>query len=263
MRRFISTLRPALTGRSLLLAALVVELADELADGTQGAAVPLIRHSLGLSYAQVGLLFSVPIVLGGLLELPLGILAGQGSTRRRAVLAGGLVFIASLAGAAAAGSFGWLLAAFVLFFPASGAFVSLTQAELMDADPARRAQHMARWTLAGSAGAVAGPLLLSMILAAGGNWRTAYLALAAVAAAAWLALARTSSPGAGGQRHDGACGRPGGERGRGGNAPGAGEGQRVADQRESRALGAVCQFIGQFDGERSKQQRPATQPRPG
>ncbi|MGE5137636.1 MAG: MFS transporter [Gemmatimonadota bacterium] len=187
-----STLRPALAGRSFLLAALAAELADELVDGTQGAAVPLIRHSLGLSYEQVGLLFSVPLILGGLLELPLGILAGRGSTRRRAVLAGGLVFIASLAGAAAAGSFGWLLAAFVVFFPASGAFVSLTQAELMDADPARRAQHMARWTLAGSLGAVAGPLLLSAVIAAGGSWRTAYLALAAVAAIAWLALARTT-----------------------------------------------------------------------
>ncbi len=192
MRRIMSTLRPALAGRPFLLAALAAELADELADGTRGAAVPLIRHSLGLGYEQIGLLFSVPLILGGLLELPLGILAGRGSTRRRAVLAGGLVFIASLAGAAAAGSFGWLLAAFVVFFPASGAFVSLTQAELMDADPARRAQHMARWTLAGSLGAVAGPLLLSAVIAAGGSWRTAYLALAAVAAIAWLALARTT-----------------------------------------------------------------------
>jgi FSR family fosmidomycin resistance protein-like MFS transporter len=45
---------------------------------------------------------------------------------------------------------------------------------------------MARWDLAGSTGAVAGPLLLTAVLAAGGGWRTAYLALAAAAAAAWL-----------------------------------------------------------------------------
>ena len=68
----------------------------------------------------------------------------------------------------------------------SGAFVSLTQAEIMDAWPERQAQVMARWDLAGSTGAVAGPLLLTAVLAAGGGWRTAYLALAAVAAVAWL-----------------------------------------------------------------------------
>ena len=45
---------------------------------------------------------------------------------------------------------------------------------------------MARWDLAGSTGAVAGPLLLTAVLAAGGGWRTAYLALAAAAAVAWL-----------------------------------------------------------------------------
>ena len=87
---------------------------------------------------------------------------------------------------AGARSFLVLLAAFTVFFPASGAFVSLTQAELMDAWPDRQARIMARWDLAGSTGAVAGPLLLTAVLAAGGGWRTAYLALAAAAAVAWL-----------------------------------------------------------------------------
>ena len=135
----------------MLAAALAVELVDELVDGTKSAALPLIRHGLGLSYAQVGLLASVPLLLGSLLELPLGVMAGQGRRRRLAVLAGGAVFILTLAAAAAARSFAGLLAAFVVFFPASGAFVSLTQSGLMDADPGRREQHMARWELAGSA----------------------------------------------------------------------------------------------------------------
>jgi FSR family fosmidomycin resistance protein-like MFS transporter len=193
VQRFMSFLRPAAAGRGFLLAALAVVLVDELADGIRGAALPLIRQSLALTYPQIGLLLSVPLVLGGLLELPLGVLSGRGAGRRRAVLGGGVVFAASLAAVAWAGSFGWLLAAFVVFFPASGAFVGLTQAELMDAAPARRAQHLARWTLAGSLGAVAGPLLLGLVLAAaGGNWRTAYLVLAAAAALAWLAMARAA-----------------------------------------------------------------------
>jgi len=169
-----------------LAVALAVELADELVDGAKGAALPLIRHDLGLNYGQVGLLASVPLLVGGALELPLGIMASGPVRRRRAVLAGGIVFILSLLAVAGARSFLVLLAAFTVFFPASGAFVSLTQAELMDAWPDRQARVLARWDLAGSTGAVAGPLLLTAVLAAGGGWRTAYLALAAAAAVAWL-----------------------------------------------------------------------------
>ena len=193
--------RSALAGASVLAAALAVELVDELVGGTQGAAMPLIRHALALSYGQIGLLASVPLLLGSLLELPIGVVAGHGRRQRIAVLAGGVVFIASLAGAAAAGSFAALLVALVAFFPASGAFVGLTQSGLMDADPARQEQHMARWNLAGSAGAVAGPFLLIAVLAAGGSWRTAYLVLAACSVLAWLGVAgrgpRPSSPPAG------------------------------------------------------------------
>ena len=166
--------------------ALAVELADELADGAKGAALPLIRHDLGLSYGQIGLLASVPLLVGGLLELPLAVLAGQGKRRRRAILGGGFIFALTLLGVAAARSFAALLCAFIAFYPASGAFVSLTQAELMDAQPGRQAQVMARWDLAGSTGAVAGPLLLTAVLASGGGWRDAYLVLAGVAAVTWL-----------------------------------------------------------------------------
>lgn len=163
---------------------------DELADGTRTAALPLIQHDLGLSYGQLGLLASAPVLIGSLLELPLGALAGQGRRRHRIILAGGAVFLAALLGTALAWSFAGLLISFIAFYPASGAFVSLTQASLMDADPGCQDQHMARWTLAGSLGAVLGPLLLTGILAAGGSWRAGYLVVAAAAAVAWLGVAR-------------------------------------------------------------------------
>ncbi|MGH3173534.1 MAG: MFS transporter, partial [Streptosporangiaceae bacterium] len=160
--------------------------ADELVDGAKGAALPLIRHDLGLSYGQVGLLASVPLLVGGFLELPMGVLAGQGRRRRRVILGGGIVFLLTLLAVASARSFAVLLAAFVAFYPASGAFVSLTQAEIMDARPDRQAQVMARWDLAGAAGAVAGPLLLTAVLASGGGWRAGYLVLAGISALIWL-----------------------------------------------------------------------------
>jgi len=143
------------------------------------------------------LLISVPLLVGSLIELPLGLVAGQGKTRHRLVLAGGAVVAGSLAAVAAAHSLTVLTIAFIAFFPASGAFVSLTQAALMDAAPTRHQQRMAAWNLAGSAGAVGGPLLLAGVLAAGGDWRTAYLLLAAAAAAA-LAVAFFISPSRGG-----------------------------------------------------------------
>jgi MFS transporter, FSR family, fosmidomycin resistance protein len=200
--------RPARAGTAVLAAALAVELVDELVDGTKSAALPLIRQGLHLTYGQVGLLASVPLLAGSLLELPLGVLAGSGRRRRLAVLAGGAVFILTLAGAAVVRSFAGLLVAFVIFFPASGAFVGLTQSGLMDADPGRREQHMARWDLAGSAGSVAGPVLLIAVLAAGGGWRSAYLALAAIAAAAWLAAARNPPTRPGGAAHPGGAAQP-------------------------------------------------------
>jgi FSR family fosmidomycin resistance protein-like MFS transporter len=128
----------------------------------------------------------VPLLAGGALELPLTLLYGQGRRRRLAVVGGGLVFILSLLAVAASRSFVVLLAAFTVFFLASGAFVSLTQAELMDTSPDRQAQLMARWDVAGMTGAVAGPLLLVAVLASGGSWRAAYLVLAGVATLAWL-----------------------------------------------------------------------------
>jgi len=162
-----------------------------LVDGTKSAAIPLIRDDLSLTYVQVGLLTAVPFIAGSLIELPLGVLSGAGARRRKFILGGGLVFVISILGAGLAQSFGVLLAALVVFFPASGAFVGLTQASLMDADPGRRTQHMARWTLAGSSGAVAGALLLALVLWLGGSWRTAFIVLAASAACAWLGVVIT------------------------------------------------------------------------
>jgi len=60
----------------------------------------------------------VPLLAGGLLELPLGVLAGEGKRRRLAVLAGGIVFVLTLLGVASARSFAVLLCAFVAFYPA-------------------------------------------------------------------------------------------------------------------------------------------------
>jgi FSR family fosmidomycin resistance protein-like MFS transporter len=142
---------------------LAIEFLDEFVFGIREAAWPIIRTDLGLNYAQIGLLLGVPSVVSGLVEPVLGIL-GDVWRRRLLILGGGAAFALALLLTALSPGFAALLSAFILFYPASGAFVTLSQATLMDSDATRHEQNMARWTFAGSLGVVMGPLAL-------GPWR--------------------------------------------------------------------------------------------
>lgn len=155
---------------------LAIEFLDELTFGVREAAWPLIRTELGLTYAQIGLLLGLPNLVSALVEPVLGVL-GDVWKRWVLIIVGGLVFGLALFMAGLSNSFGLLLLAFALMYPASGAFVGLAQATLMDLDPSRHEPQMARWTLAGSVGVVAGPLLLGAALFAGQSWRSVMLAL--------------------------------------------------------------------------------------
>jgi FSR family fosmidomycin resistance protein-like MFS transporter len=197
-RRRLARFRRALRGPAgFILLLLAVEFLDELAFGVGEAAWPLIRDDLGLTYLQIGLLQGVPGVVASLVEPILGIL---GDTWKRWVLivGGGLCFALAMTLTGLAPSFIVLLAATVIFYPASGAFVSLSQATLMDQDPARHEHLMARWTLAGSIGVVGGPFLLGLGLAIGLGWRGVFFVLAALALGlvviVWRRLRRPVTP---------------------------------------------------------------------
>src|SRR5438067_4529681 len=123
---------------------LLVEFLDEFVFGLREAAWPLIRTDLNLSYDQVGLIMSIPGLLAIVIEPALGIL-GDVWKRRMLILGGGLVFIAALLMTATSNSFLALMLAMILLYPASGAFVGLSQSTLMDLDPTRHEQQMARW----------------------------------------------------------------------------------------------------------------------
>ncbi len=172
---------------------LAVEFLDEFVFGAGEAALPLIRRDLALDYAAIGLLLGLPKIASLFVEPLVGILGDVGN-RRFLVLAGGIAFALACALVAVSGNFLFLLIAFIIFYPASGAFVSLSQASLMDLDPARHEQNMARWTFAGSVGVVAGPLVLSGVLALGGGWRSLYTAFAVLAVLLVLAAARFAFP---------------------------------------------------------------------
>jgi FSR family fosmidomycin resistance protein-like MFS transporter len=161
---------------------LAIEFLDELVFGAREAAWPLIRTDLHLTYIQVGLLLGLPNFLASFIEPLIGILGDTGK-RRALILGGGIFFTFDLLATGLAPSFPVLLLAFVIFAPASGAFVSLSQSSLMDSDPQRHEPLMARWTLAGSLGVVAGPLALGAAVWFGFGWRGLFIAFTVLALA--------------------------------------------------------------------------------
>jgi len=172
---------------------LLIEFVDELVFGVGETAWPLFRNDLHLTYTQIGLLLRLPGLIAAFIEPFIGIL-GDVWKRRALILAGGLLFTLSLFVTSASYSFVFLLASFILFFPSSGAFVSLSQANLMDSDTTRHEQNMARWTFAGSLGVLSGPVLLGLFIYFGLGWRGAYAGLAAFSIFCLLAALRYLPP---------------------------------------------------------------------
>jgi MFS transporter, FSR family, fosmidomycin resistance protein len=173
-----------------ILILLVIEFLDELIYSVREAAWPLLRADLNLTYIQIGLLISVPGIIGSLIEPFLGILADTWK-RRVLILGGGCIFVLAALLAASSHSFLPLLLAYILSYPASGAYVGLSQAVLMDLEPDRHEQNMARWTFAGSLAVVTGPLLVAALVALGWSWRVPFWIVAAFGAlvlvASWRA----------------------------------------------------------------------------
>lgn len=172
--------RRARLAAAFVLILLLIEFLDEFIYSAREAAWPLIRDDLGLTYVQIGLLLGLPNFIASFIEPFIGIL-GDVWKRRALILGGGLFVALGMLLVATSYSFLPLFLAFTLAAPASGAFVNLAQAALMDADPTRHEQNMARWTFAGSAALVAGPLVMGGFVALGPGWRAFFLLTAALA----------------------------------------------------------------------------------
>ena len=162
---------------SLTFLFMLIEFFDELNYGVGNAALPAIRTDLGMTYVQVGLLLGLPGIINTFIE-PVLMLLGDTRYRKHIMLGGGLAIVLTLVVIASAHSFSLVLVAMVIGFPASGAFVSLSQATLMDLNPGREPHMMARWTVAGSLANLIGPLILAGGFALGFGWRWAYFGMA-------------------------------------------------------------------------------------
>jgi len=159
-------------------------LLDELITGFPVVGLPLLRDQLGLSYGQIGLLFSVEALSGMILGPIISLLSDRGS-KRWWVVGGSLGLAISLVLMGSTHNFALLLAAFALSSPAGGAAVGLSQAALIDAAPQESTQTMTRWTLMGSVGDLLSPLAVAAIAALQLGWP----ALCWLGAAIWFCAA--------------------------------------------------------------------------
>lgn len=153
---------------------LLIEFLDEFAFSASEAAWPLIRDTFDLNYIQIGLLITIPTLIAIVIEPIIGIFADT-DKRRPVMVIGGFVFGFGLILQGLTPSYAVLMLAIIIIFPASGSFVGIAQAALMDNDPSRRENSMALWTFSGSFAVVVGPLVFAAIIALGMSWRVFFL----------------------------------------------------------------------------------------
>lgn len=172
-RRHAWLLRATLLGTALL---------DELTSGFPVVALPLLRDRLHLTYAQAGLLFTAGALSSLLLEPVINLLADRGP--KRPLIAGGmLALVCAFVVLGVASTYAVVLLGFIVFYPATGAAVGISQAALVDAQPASAARTMARWTFLSGVGDLLSPLAVALLLAAGEGWP----AICVLGTVVWLA----------------------------------------------------------------------------
>src|SRR5512143_972976 len=168
-------------GPFLLIAILYgVELLDELIYGLHDAALPYLKTEFNLTYFQLGLLFTLPGVFAWLIEPLIGFSAD--TRHRRLLVMGGIVATAiGLAMIGLSQSYLVILIAFCILYPASGAYVNLAQATLIDSSQGRAEHTMARWVLIGAVGVAISPVMLTVVYSVSTSWRSVYWLLAILA----------------------------------------------------------------------------------
>jgi predicted MFS family arabinose efflux permease len=199
-----------------------------------GALEPL-RRDLDLSYTRAAVLLGLYPGIG-LVGGVFGVLADRHS--RRIIAAGGaLGYAAGLLLFAAGTGFWMLVAAIALMGFAGDAMVRATDVALVDVAGDRIELAVARATLLGAVGDLAGPALLATCLGTGLGWRAAFVVAGVGMAGYGLLLASQPLP---------APGRPS-RAGPGGDAQPRGDVVAVLRDRRVLRLGLLSALVDVFD----------------
>lgn len=180
------TLQPAHWLRGLLLG---TALLDELTFGFLVVGLPLARDRFHMTYAQVGLLFTIGAVAALIIEPVINLVSDRVS-KRVPILGGMICLVFAFALAGLTSNYVLLVLAVALANPAIGAAVGLAQAALVEQRPHTATRMLARWTLLSSVGDLLSPLVVAATAAAGGGWT----ALALIGAASWFLAAGAMLP---------------------------------------------------------------------
>ena len=159
-------------------------MSDEIITGFTIVGLPLLRDQLGLSYTQIGLLFVIQSLASILLDPVLNLLTERGA-KQFWILAGLLVLALSAVLRANTHSFIVLLLAFGILSPASEMGIGISEAALIELNPAQETQAMALWTFLSGIGDFLSPLLVTVFVSMHLGWSV----LCWIAASIWLILA--------------------------------------------------------------------------
>lgn len=176
LNRFVQQRRPLL----FVFALYAVEFLDEFIYGLHGAVLPTLKSDLNLTYTQIGLLFTLPALVAVFAEPLIGLLGD--TAHRRLLVLGGLIATGIGLTLVASGQVYWvILFAYTVMASASGAYVNLSQATLIDRDSDRAEHTMARWVLVGSVAVAVSPLIVTAAFGLGFGWRGLFWGLAGMA----------------------------------------------------------------------------------
>lgn len=150
-----------------------------------------------MSYATAAVvIFGVPELTHAILYPPLMLLAERLRRHRKALVVSGLAMMGlGLVLAGLAPGMVTFTAACSLAWLSSSLGVELSRATLMDAEPERREQIMARWALLGTLGDLATPLTLAALGAVALGWRAAFWLAGGLLVAQAALLATRRFPG--------------------------------------------------------------------
>jgi MFS family permease len=166
----------------------LVALTDEFWSGVAVVAAPEVEREQRIEHGGYALLvFALPLLGSALLEAGLALVSDR-YPRRRVTSLALLSMSAALVLCALAREGAWLAIGLGLAGAASGVACGVAQAELVASNPAEGARAMTRWVLFGSIGDVLTPLVVALVLGAGGSYRAAFVAAAALALLQGLGL---------------------------------------------------------------------------